>query len=151
VAARRRTHTELKRATRDLVRKLGGLKVAAGLLGLSISQVQRYTDVNSPDEIGISQVLLLEREAGERIVSGVLVHLLGDALLSLSNSGRNGIHARYGKSMRAVVELSALYADAARRDPNISQADVLQLARSTHEALSRISEFLAALHAKGAA
>jgi predicted transcriptional regulator len=148
--AARRTHPELKDATRQLSRKLGGNKVAAALLHVSTSQVQRYTDANSPDDIGVSQTLILERAAGDLLITGMLAHLQGAAILNLAHAKRNGIGGRHARACGAVIAMNAALADALRRDPNVSQHDIPRLTRLTHEALSQLSDFLAVLHARGA-
>jgi hypothetical protein len=144
------THIELKRATRQLVRRLGGLKVAAHLLNLGTSQVQRYTGEKSPDDIGVTQVLRLERAAGDLLVTGMLAHLQGAAVINLAHAKRNGIGARHSRACASFVKLCDDFATAQRRDPNISHSDIPRLARQTHEALSRLSDLLASLHARGA-
>jgi hypothetical protein len=112
--------------------------------------MQRYTDEKSPDDIGVSQVLILERAAADMEITGMLAHLQGAAVLNLAHAKRNGFGTRHARACGSFIAMNAALAEALRHDPTVSQHDIPRLTRLTHEALSQLSDFLAALHARGA-
>ena len=143
-------HGELKSATQHLVRATGGNAAAAKIIHRSASQVQRYTDPSVADMIRINEVLALETSCHDMIVTGMLAHLQSAALLGLTHRKNNGIHSRYARASAAFVTLSLAMAEAARRDTDISKADIPELTRPAHDVLSRVSDLLAAIHARAA-
>ena len=74
----------LKAAVSALVSACGGRAVAAEHLGLSQTQVQRYTDPAEPDiHMPLNRVLVLQRMAGVAPVTELMAAEMGGAVLWL--------------------------------------------------------------------
>lgn len=120
----------LKRATRDLVRALGGIEVAADDLGKGKSTVHRWTDRNEADHfINIEDLAHLEAAAHRPLVTEQLARMAGCVLVTLPDDDLRepGAMADHMMDIMAQVGRLTLAVQAALHDGQVCAREVREL------------------------
>ncbi len=112
VMYRPRPAGSLKASVAELVDHVGGLKRAADLTDRSVAQMARYTDDHHPDQMTVNQVRLLEREAGQPIVTRFLAAEADHVLLHVVPLGSDAIDLDFARIGAGVGHLFEGYAEA---------------------------------------
>jgi len=97
----------LKAAARDLIKRAGGVERAGHVAGVGKSEAARW---QSPAEVSLpplSAVVLLERDAGAPLITGVMASLQGSALAEGRAAGGPRFPTAHARLARAMAELQA--------------------------------------------
>jgi len=126
----------LEEATAEAVEACGGLKQASDAIGISTSQVQRYSDPAAADTIPLRLAALLDRAAGRPYLAEWLARASGCTLLPVSVAAKRGpIGAQLAKIGEEASDVFAR-ACAALADGALSRKESAQLARELDELIS---------------
>jgi len=129
----------IKSATRDLVRKCGGVVRAGEVAHASKSEVSRWQSAADGDLIDICAVLALEAECGLPLVTTVMADLNGRRLAEPQEGEGDAVSVatQHAAAMRAAAELMAQGAKAFA-DGKLTPAEAELMNRAAAETLQAI-------------
>ena len=143
----------LKGATRDLIRACGGLKRAAGIVGVSEQTLSRYQLATFDDTIPLTAVLALEADCGLAPVTAAMASINGRALAEGEQAGLAAacLVQRHSEVMREASDVMARFAEVVS-DGQISPGEAEQVERELGDLVTAAGRFradLAAVKASG--
>lgn len=136
----------IKSATRDLVRLTGGVERAAGVAGLSKSEVSRMQDSGQASIITIPAALALEAECGVAAVTAVMADIGGRRLSEPEAEARAAVSLLTANAevLRRVGEVAAQLAGAAA-DGKITPSEAEMVDRAAGQAAEALARMRAGL------
>lgn len=133
----------LKRATRQLVRGVGGIEAAAGLLGAGHSTVGRWQNRDDRESwINLAAVRQLEDDGGEALVTAELARLAGGIFVPLPDG--SGDETQLAARLLEVMQRVGLVAgstQAAIADGRCDAAEACAVRLIVAEALAALAQF----------
>lgn len=135
----------LKAACRRLVRDAGGQGAAAAKLGISPSRIQQLLDPTQRAHLDVRQVLTLEQDCGEMIVTGFLAHEQGAVVMRLLPRSEGRLNLMMARIGSAIGHFFGAYEAAVGEDGTLSPDHAGDLLRNIDDAMSRLAELRAAI------
>lgn len=142
---------ELKAATRQLIRKAGGLESAATVTRVRAHQtLARYASPNHAETAPIDVIADLEADTGDAGVTRTLARLAGLVVFALPDAGADAVWARgLGAAARETGEAIAAIGEAIAEGPGgtvtVEESHRLRLREQVAEAVAALASIQAAL------
>lgn len=128
----------LKAATRDLVKRCGGLVRAGAIAGIGKSQLARYGSPDAPDIIDVWRAVLLERECGSPLVTREMAGAGGRGLTDPDGGdGPDGLRAAGLDAAVAMARATTTYATAVA-DETVTPTEAAEIARDYGAAIDAL-------------
>ena len=131
----------LKGATRDLIKRVGGLERAGVLAGLSTTQLHRYQNIDEPDLISARTIILLEADCGSAPVSQALLAIAQTNGCPMSGSGGvPELMKLHSEQLSATARLQIATAEAIA-DGRITPAEARHLDEKAAESEQALTDY----------
>lgn len=129
----------IKAATRDLIKRCGGVVRAGEIAHASKSEVSRWQTGGDETIVPLSAVLALEADCGVPLVTAAMADLNGRRVVDGDHDGgdASAIVARHAEMMRSMAEVVAASA-AAFADGRVTPAEAEGLDRVASELARRV-------------
>lgn len=126
---------QIKAATRDLVKLVGGVQRAAAIANVSAPSVSRWQTATTPDVIPVSAIIALEKEAEAPLVTAVLADLSGRALVESVRDSSSCIMAQHADFAEQVSETLSV-ATRALSDLRVTPAEATAVVKELRDLIA---------------
>ncbi len=136
----------IKAAQRDLINRCGGIMRVVDLTGFSKSEVGRWNNAGDPDQMPLGPIVVLEKDCGYALVTGVLADANGRRLTDPEEDRRAGMSlmSALAEVQRQIGELVTA-AGAAIADGFVTPTEGASIDRPAAKAEQAISDLRAAV------